>query len=151
MKQFALGLLATLVTLSASANTPIAEFTVKTYISCEQDDGDQWYEIGIVPFSRKDHYMMVVVYHSDDDQSTRLIKEIPVNMYWENKEQVFETAKQDMKLTVRYRDGQAAVASFGLLKDGPGSIWIERLICYQRGDITYDRIAIPQPRISVGN
>ncbi|WP_374077257.1 hypothetical protein [Bdellovibrio bacteriovorus] len=149
MKPFAMGLLSLFISVSAFAETPAA-FTALTSISCEQENGDQWYEVGLLPFENKNGYLMAVVLHDDNDQSSRLVLETPVQQVEGKNTLVFENARSTVRLVVTYNNTRLSKGTLTILKDGPGGL-TQELSCYKQGRITYDRISKPQPRISVGS
>lgn len=149
MKPFAMGLLSLLISVCAFAETPAA-FTALTSISCEQENGNQWYEVGLLPFENKNGYLMAVVLHNDDDQSSHLVLETPVQQVGSKNSLTFENASSTVRLVVTYNNTRLYKGTLTILKDGPGDM-TQELSCYKQGRITYDRISKPQPRISVGS
>lgn len=150
MKPFAMGLLSLFVSLFSYAGEGPSALTAKTSISCEQVTGSSWYEIGLMPFESKRGYLIAVVLHDEESQSSRLVLETSVYETKTNNDVTFENAKGTVRLIVNYNGVKLYQGTLSILKDGPGSVHQE-VECYKNGTITYDRISKPQPRISVGS
>ncbi|MEK2644045.1 hypothetical protein [Bdellovibrio sp. BCCA] len=148
MKPFAMGLLGLLISVCSFAQTP-GPLSLSTTISCDQVAGDLWYEIGLVPFTSKDGYLIAIVLHDEKKQTSRLVMETSVYETKNNESLVFENANGSLRLVVDYKGPYLDKGMLSILKDGQNVM--HELDCYKNGRITYDRISKPQPRISVGS
>ncbi len=61
-----------LLTLVGSMSMAASQVTVKTLVTCQQDDGDRWVEAGIVRTNKG--FELLVVNHDVDDDSATLTK-----------------------------------------------------------------------------
>jgi|GEM_PF-1754696 len=114
--------------LSATAMaTP--EVTYKTLITCQQDDGDQWIEVGI----GRNHLGLeiFVVEHDEDDGRARLLENTQVKKTTKGGKTVYMDKFQTLRLTV---EATKRKALFEMIEKGryPG------LLCYENSDITYE-------------
>jgi len=156
VKTLLFGLLAMLLPhFSFAANVPTG-ISLNTFFSCEQIDGNPWYEVGLVPFAnRESGFLFVVLVHDEDTNSTTLVQEIPVlQSYPSHYTITFSDPRGNNSLSVNF-GGKRLETRY----DGTLALWQEdsakaikvNVECTQNGSISYDRVAKPQPRISVGN
>lgn len=145
MKTFSLFLVAILSSFAAFAQNSME---IKTLVTCEQTDGDQWIRVGISPYINNT-YRMSIVLHNDDNGSSKLIKEKTVL----STPTVYNTLTFfDQSSTVKlFIDKNTKVGKFMNISNGPGSIRDDRMNCFFNSTISWNISAVPQPRISVGN
>lgn len=74
MKMILSGLI-TALAMTAHATKKV-EF--KTMITCQQGDGDQWYEVGIAPINGDKVFNAFIVYHDTDTDSAKLVGQLKV-------------------------------------------------------------------------
>ena len=132
--------------VSANANT----LRVKTTLLCEQSDGDQWYQVAIVPSLAKSTYNILVVKNDADDESKKLLLDTAAQKRSQGRDQ--ETIYSDLRSTVKLvvnKDSNAA--TFSMIGDGPRSIRNLELECFRNADLTYESSVGIEPRLGVGN
>ncbi|XGC80671.1 hypothetical protein ACES2L_15195 [Bdellovibrio bacteriovorus] len=117
---------------SAQAKTT----TVETLVKCQQDDGDQWIEVGI-GLNDGPGLRAYVVAHNDDDQSAKLVTSIVVTKSNSSGEVVFQDKFGTIQLAVADR-GTFLEGSFKLLQDGPNSIVQDNLKCYEKLPMSFE-------------
>ncbi len=156
MKTLLFGLLAMLLPhFSFAANVPTG-ISLNTFFSCEQIDGNPWYEVGLVPFAnRESGFLFVVLVHDEETGSTNLVQEIPVlQSYPSYYVTAFSDPRGNNSLAVTFRGERPETRYSGTLElwqNDPAKAMKIDVTCVQNGSISYDRVAKPQPRISVGN
>ncbi|MBK8204212.1 MAG: hypothetical protein IPL83_18155 [Bdellovibrionales bacterium] len=126
-----LSLLAFSVIFSAQATRK--ETTKKTLISCWQDEGDQWVEVGITA-ENGSRLLALIVNHDDDDNSAKL------NSAYEVTESADKNLYQDSSQTFRLRisrSDQSITGDLSVLKDGPGGLSLRNLTCLENDSITH--------------
>ncbi|KHD89666.1 MAG: hypothetical protein OM95_00880 [Bdellovibrio sp. ArHS] len=149
IKSFATGIIFLLLSLSVQAQPP-APVSLNTVLSCEQEVGNPWYELGLIPFKNGSGYLLALVIHDDITQTSHLIRE---SFVYETKLQDsknYENGKKTLRLTVTYDGARMDRGLLTWVDEKSSSLQLD-LSCYTNGLLVYDRISQPQPRISVGN
>ena len=145
MKTLLAFILPSLFVIAANAKT---QMTQKTLVTCQQEDGDQWIEVGVTPYT-KGNFRLAVVIHNTDDGSAKLEQEVVVAAKVNTAAKLVLSDKfETTKLAVNKR---TKLGQFFLLKDGPGSLQDDRMSCYFNSTITWDTNSALEPRLSVGN
>lgn len=127
-----------------------SEQTVKTLVTCEQDDGDLWYSVGLVPSLAPSKYNVVVVLNNEDNGTKKRLDDSAAVIKKQASEITVFNKAGDAKLVISsLKNG--APGQFTILADGPGEIVNTPMICYTDSSITYDTNSSPQPRLTVGN
>ena len=146
MKKFILIPSLMLATLTLAPTIGSAEKErVKTTLTCEQDEGDEWLEAGIARNAHGKGYRLLVVLHdAQGDGSEKLIYDGDVFRSRVDGKTVYENSWKDAKLTVYKKNLRSKVryGDLGVLKEnpeGPGSFMVNGLFCYPRGSISFDR------------
>lgn len=143
MLRYILAISALTITVSAQANT-----SVKAAYVCEQEDGDQWYSVGLVPSLAPSKYNIVVVYNNEDDGTKTRLEDSAASLHANGQGLIAYNKSSTMKLEIATLEN-GSVGALTMLADGPGSAKID-LICYTDSDISYDSLVEAEPRISVG-
>ena len=144
MLRYIIAISAIAISFSAQAS----QTTVKTAYTCEQDDGDQWYSVGLVPSLAPSKFNMLVVFNNEDTGSKTRLEDSAAHFKTFGRGLIAFNKDATMKLEMGSLENGASGA-LKILVDGPGSKTIE-LICYQDSEITYDSQSQAEPRISVG-
>ena len=136
MTNFSVFLTFLILTTSLFANA--GAITVKTKLTCEQQDGDQWYSVGIVPSTANSGVNIVTVKNNDDDGSRERVVDAPAILTpRDTKDITYENMDSTVKLVVS-RSNHGIKAVFFLLKDGPGSIQNMKMDCFVNSEIIYN-------------
>lgn len=114
-------LLLTLLSFNLSA----AELEVD--LLCQQDDGDQWYEVGVSLSDGPQVPRVVIIEHIDDTSS--VIFDNPVRFVVSGGKNVFEN--KALRLSVANPNAANPTATLVLLRSGAPSIFRSQLICYK--------------------
>jgi hypothetical protein len=125
----------TLTLLCISNATFARQVTTETLYTCQQEDGDQWIEVGIA-LNDGPGLRALVVAHDEDDRSSKLISSRLVRGYQKEGALVYEDASRTIRVNIK-KNVRIITASLTLLRDGPGSISISRLSCEEKGLISY--------------
>ncbi|MCM2322117.1 MAG: hypothetical protein NDJ90_02535 [Oligoflexia bacterium] len=136
MKTILLSIVA-LMSFALIANAAPKKVTVETMITCQQDDGDQWVEIGIA-LNDGPGLRALVVEHNVDDDSSKLVANRQVVASKQGKKTIYQDRDETIRLTVEKRSGQI-MGSVSVLQDGPGGFSQGGLYCYEKSDISYDK------------
>lgn len=109
------------------------ETTKETLLSCWQDEGDQWVEVGIT--AKNDSGLLaLVVKHDDDDNSEKLDSAYEVTESTDKS--LYQDSNQTFKLTIS-RSDQVVTGDLSVLKDGPGGLIFRNLTCLENDSITH--------------
>jgi len=127
-----------------------ATITVKTQYSCEQEDGDQWYSVGLVPSLAPSGYNLLVVYNNEDNGRKTLLADTAATVSKSTSGLVYENKLKTLRLVIS-KVRSDYTGKFSMIKDGPGSFSNLHLDCFYKNDISYNQKIGIQPRISVGN
>lgn len=129
-------LLVLIFSFSAFSQAKVLERTYKTLFTCEQDDGDTWYEIGLVKTAgAPSGHNLIVVKHTDDqkklvfDRPALLTKQSPLA-------QQYEDRGSTVRLTIAKSVSQY-VGHFSMLVDGAGSVSNLKVNCFYLSEISY--------------
>ncbi len=122
--------------LGFSAHASPRPTTVDTLITCQQEDGDQWVEIGIA-LNDGPGLRAYVVAHNSDDGSAKLIENRQVSVSKKNGKTVYQDSLQTLRLTVSKKSGDL-VGNLIVLQDGPGGLKQNGLLCYKNSSIQFD-------------
>lgn len=144
MKSILLGLLLVGATQSAIAG----EATVKTTFTCQQNDGDFWYEVGVATVGNG-RSVLLLIQHDGDRGTKTLIYQSFVKEKQSAGKVVFQSANKEATLTV----GLDRLSRGNFLLEIPGpheALPIQQMECYANSDVTYDTDGT-EPRMSVGN
>lgn len=132
--QKTIALLTLLIAFSAQAN----QTTVETTITCQQDDGDQWIEVGI-GLNDGPGLRAYVVAHDVDDDSATLIASQQVFAKEQIGAKIYEDSQKTIKLVIAERAHSLInLGYFTLLQDGPTPLKINGLHCYENSSISFD-------------
>lgn len=113
------------------------KITLPTKYTCQQEDGDQWMEAGLVLNDGPGLRLLVVAHNEDNGQARRIVDRV-----------VFETRVsegllyEDALQTIRLLVSKATTGSKGelsILMDGPGFFTIENLVCIEKSEISFQR------------
>lgn len=124
----------------AAAAESTAQTTVETVITCNQDDGDQWVQIGIALNDGPGLRALVVVNDVDDD-SSKLVMDRQVFSTKKDGKTIYEDSHKTIRLVV-FRDSSRfheLQGDLSVIQDGPGSLRQEGLFCYERSNISFDK------------
>lgn len=123
------------VVLFSALSAQASAVTVKTSLTCQQDEGDQWVEFGLV----KDNTGRVqawVVQHDDAGGTTLVARRyVTFPMSIPNKT-VWVDRTNTLKITILTERGRQT-ANLSLILDGPGSIRQEGMRCYPNSSISF--------------
>ncbi|KYG60960.1 hypothetical protein AZI86_18760 [Bdellovibrio bacteriovorus] len=136
-------------TLSLSFAAQASQTTVKTAYTCEQDDGDIWYSIGLVPSLAPSKFNTVVVLNNEDDGTKTRLDDSAATLKSNGSGVIVFNKDASIKLVMDGKENGAS-GTLTILADGPGDIETA-VICYKNSEITYDSNSSAEPRISVGN
>lgn len=142
--------LLTIATLSFSLAAQASQTTVKTAYTCEQDDGDIWYSIGLVPSLAPSKFNTVVVLNNEDDGTKTRLDDSAATLKASGYGVIVFNKNGSVKLVMDGRENGAS-GTLTILADGPGNAVETPVICYKNSEITYDSNVSPEPRISVTN
>jgi len=110
------------------------KITVKTVVTCQQEEGDQWIEVGIARTKGYKPYKAYIIAHNADNNSAKLKGTFDVSCLQQDGRQVYMDPDGDaVKLSV-YRDG-AGVLRGDLVS---GAISKTGLICYENSEVVFD-------------
>ncbi len=124
-----------LIALTAQASNK--QTTVETVITCQQDDGDQWVEVGI-GLNDGPGLRAYVVAHDEDDGSAKLVANRQVFESEKNGKTIYEDSLQTIRLIVS-KKAKSITGSLSVLQDGPGGFSQDGLLCYEKNSITFDK------------
>lgn len=116
---------------SLAANTQ----SLKTLLTCQQEDGDQWIEVGIVAGADLKAY---VVTHNADDGSSKLVASKIVREVNSGSATAFHDPEQNFGLFTERLSGNKVVGKVILADDGPVSLSKSGLTCYDNSTIEFD-------------
>lgn len=133
----AIAFLTLTMTLAFSAQAASKKTTVETVITCQQDDGDQWVEVGI-GLNDGPGLRAYVVAHNEDDGSAKLVANRQVFQSKKNGKTVYEDSLQTIRLIVS-KKSNSITGSLSVLQDGPGGFSQNGLLCYEKNSITFDK------------
>ncbi len=128
--------LITLLAFGLTANAAQKQ-TVETVITCQQDDGDQWVEVGIA-LNDGPGLLALVVQHNADDDSSKLLAKHQVFSRKQGKKTIYQNADETIRLVVEKKNGHL-VGSLSVLQDGPGGLSQEGLYCYEKSEISFEK------------
>ena len=111
-----------------SAQASVQQTTVETVITCQQDDGDQWVEIGIA-LNDGPGLRAYVVAHDTDHGSAKLIVNRQVSVSKKNGKTVYSDSLDTLRLVVSKKPTEI-VGSLRVLRDGPGGIKRDGLVSH---------------------
>ena len=103
---------------------------VETLVTCQQDDGDQWVEVGVV-MNDGPGLRAIVLSHNDDNGEVKVLANELVKKSKLGSKRVFENAFQTLKLTISSR------GELSLIKDGMGSFTQKNMNCIEHSSITF--------------
>ena len=146
MKSILLGLVLVATSHIAWAS---AQAEVKTVYTCQQSDGDFWYEVGVIPVAQG-QLKLIVLAHNGDSGLTQSIYEGSVKGKKSAGKAVFQGPRNESTLVIT--EGRFAKGNFKLEIPGPHEVLIvESMDCFENSTITYIPGHNLEPRISVGN
>lgn len=126
------------VFLSLSFSVMATETVVKTSILCQQEDGDQYFETGIVQVSPSSFRALVVEKNSDVDSAGQLLSNEIVYQKVQGNKTVFFNAKGTYTLTVYKRGSKLLGDLAALVNNGRQPIILKGLYCYQNSKISFE-------------
>jgi hypothetical protein len=129
-----IGPLALFVALSVEASDQ--KITVDTLITCQQEDGDQWLEVGITN-TEVPGLAALIVSHNVDDNSSKLLAHRRVYAYHKNDRTIYEDAQKTIQLIVLKKQ-RSIRGSLSLRQDGPGIFIHKGLFCFEDSSISFD-------------
>lgn len=135
---------------SAALAKKMETVELKTVFTCQQTDGDFWFEVGVVADYRGNHKLLLVN-HNGDTGTTTLITGQYATVKKSGDTVKFTSVEDwvDFKLTVNESDLRG---SFNYAEAGPAEALIDsRMDCYKNSTISYEIEAGLEPRMSVGN
>lgn len=135
-KLMAIGILSLSSVIALSAEALNKKITIKTVITCRQDDGVQWIEVGI-GLNDGPGLRAYVVAHDEDDGSAKLVANRQVFESKENGNTIYENPYKTIRLIVS-KNSNPIKGSIRVLQDGPGGISQNDLLCYEKNSITFD-------------
>lgn len=144
MKSILLGLV---LVATSSAAWASAQAEVKTVYTCQQPDGDFWYEVGVIP-AAYGQLKLLVLAHDGDRGVIQSIYEGAVVGKKSPGKVTFQSSEASLVISAtRFAKGK-----FTLEVPGPHEVlFIDGLDCYENSTITYIPPNGLEPRISVGN
>jgi hypothetical protein len=110
--------------------------TIATIVTCQQDDGDQWVEVGLVRAADQGLEALVVL-HDADDGSSRLRARYDVMSFSRGSKVSYQTSNQTFSLVIENASGRSVGQLDVLLGDGQ-KLSKTGLFCYPDSDITID-------------
>jgi hypothetical protein len=122
-----------LVILAAMGTQAAEKKTQETIVTCQQAEGDQWIEVGII-MNDGPGQSAIVVENNDDDQSSKLIVYRAVTAGESSKGTVYEDKFSTFKLVLAKNKKSARL---NLLADGPNSISNLKMDCIKKSTISY--------------
>jgi hypothetical protein len=135
--------------VAASAKN-IETVEVKTVFTCQQNDGDFWYEVGVVADYKGSHKLLLVNHNTDAGTTTLITGQYATVK--KSGDSVEFTSIEDwvnFKLAVK---GSNLRGSFIYAEHGPAEALMDgRMDCYKDSTISYEIEAGLEPRMSVGN
>jgi len=143
-KKSALLLLLSSVAFSSVVQAASVEY--KTALTCYEDDGDQWYSVGLVPSSAPSKLNLIVVFNDDDfGTKTQLIQAPAVLSTNVQGDSVASNAAGTYVLSYR----QTALGIKGsLLMANQAPVQLD---CLPNSTLEFDAAIGLEPRLSVGN
>ena len=115
----------------------ISKVTVPTVVTCQQVDGDQWVEVGIV-LNDGPGLRALVVSHNVDNKSSKLVANRKVFAASKDIVTIYSDSQDTIRLSV-YKGGTRLVGNLSVLQDGPGGNIHKNLNCYLRNNISFDK------------
>lgn len=108
--------------------------TYNTQITCQEDEGDQWLEVGIVDNSGLTAY--VVKNDSDANDTAKLITKSEVFTTTRGGITVYQDADAGFYLKI-YQQARVLRADLTILEDGSGRVSRNGLFCYPNSTISF--------------
>ena len=106
---------------------------VKTSITCQQDEGDRWLEVGIA-INDGPGFIAYTVDRNNDTQKSKLISFDYVSKRTSGKKVIYSDYLETFKLIIK----NDANGTLSILKDGPGSVLNLKMNCYKDSKIRFD-------------
>lgn len=124
-----------IISIASSAQASVQETTVETMITCQQDEGDHWTEVGVALNDGPGLRAYIVTHHDDH---AKLVSQHHVFEKNKNtKTVVFEDTHQTIRLETTKKRTRIT-GKLSLLQDGPGGLMLDRLLCYENSSIIFE-------------
>lgn len=145
MKSYAVSLLVFFLSFSVFAD---AAPVMSTVLSCRQTLGQSWFQVGLVPLPGSENSFMMVVLKDLGETHTQVAYQFPVVR---TAPDMYSTFRGDVRLSTQDVGPSSVFGIFTVNNSNFMGVENVEVSCVRNSSISFDRVAIPQPRISVGN
>lgn len=134
MTAFILSLI-TFFVISGAHAEPNKE-SVQASLFCQQDDGDQWIEVGIAE-NEGFGLRAYIILHDEDTLTDTLIASLLVSKNKKNSDLIFENQTQKFRLVV-FKSEETMIGNLIFKEGTPKEIRKYNLPCYENGSVFFE-------------